>query len=143
MTTHKGQCHCGSITVEFESEIAAEDAELRECQCSFCRMHGAKAVADPNGSMSFAEITPGTLNRYRFGLNTADFIVCHNCGIYMGCILSDGDNHYGIVNIRALNDRAKYTSTPTAFDYDAETTSDRIARRKAKWTPAKLIPYGR
>ena len=101
-----------------------------------------RAVADPNGTLCFTENTPGTLHRYRFGLNTADFILCHNCGIYMGCILTDGANHYGIVNIRALSDQSKYTSAPAAFDYDTETTSNRVARRKTKWTPAKLVPYG-
>lgn len=142
MPHYKGQCHCGAIKVDYESGIAPADVQVRECQCSFCRMHGAKAVSDPAGTLHFTEQDPGALNRYRFGLNTADFIVCTNCGAYMGCILTDGEESYGIVNIRTLEDGAKFTYQPAAAVYDAETTEDRIARRKANWTPAEVVSTG-
>jgi hypothetical protein len=32
------------------------------------------------------------LLRYRFGLKTADFLVCENCGIYMAAVISTGDS---------------------------------------------------
>lgn len=140
MTLYQGQCHCGALKVEYESAVDPADTTVRECQCSFCRMHGAKAVSDPAGTLRFTEQTQGTLQRYRFGLNTADFIVCKTCGAYMGVILTDGDTGYGVVNIRTLADGAKFTADPTAADYDAETTAARIARRKAKWTPVEIIP---
>ena len=77
MTHYKGQCHCGAIEVDYDSTMDPADTQLRECQCSFCRMHGARAVSDPAGTLRFTERRAGTLNRYRFGLNTADFIVCN------------------------------------------------------------------
>lgn len=138
MTSYKGQCHCGALEVEFESTVAPGEIEVRECQCSFCRMHRARAASDPAGAIRFTEQTPGTLNRYRFGLNTADFIVCNTCGAYMGVVLTDGDDGWGVVNIHTLRDGAKFTSTPIAADYDKETTPDRIARRKKMWTPAAV-----
>ncbi len=137
--TYQGRCHCGAITVEHTSDIPPAEAEVRECQCSFCRLHGARAVSDPAGQVRFTEQTPGTLNRYSFGLKTADFVLCRNCGTYMGCILTDGEAAYGIVNIRTLNDKALFTSQPIAADYDSEDQSGRIARRKSKWTPAVVI----
>lgn len=140
MTLYTGSCHCGALKVDYESAENPAETIVRECQCSFCRLHAARAISDPAGKLWFTEQIEGTLNRYRFGLNTADFIVCTNCGAYMGCILTDGAQSYGIVNIRTLQDGAKFTQQPAAAVYDAETTNDRIARRKAKWTPAQVVP---
>ena len=136
--TYHGSCHCGGISVVFETGIAPEQAEIRECQCSFCRIHGARAASDPLGKITFTEATPGALNRYRFGLRTADFLVCNGCGAYVGCILAADGGAWGIVNINTLADQARFTRPPVAADYDSETTPDRIARRKARWTPAEI-----
>ncbi len=138
-TVYRGRCHCGAIEVEYTSGIAPAEAELRECQCSFCRKHGALATSDPGGCLRFIERAPGSLNRYVFGLKTADFFTCRTCGVYVGIILRDGDDGYGIVNIRTLQDAAQFTAEPIAADYDAETTDQRIARRKAMWTPAEAV----
>jgi len=140
MTLYKGQCHCGAIEIEYTSAVAPANAEVRACQCSFCRLHGALATSDPDGHLRFIERAPGTLNRYVFGLKTADFFTCRACGVYVGIILSDGDRGYGIVNIHALADGSRFSAVPIAADYDAETTADRIARRKQMWTPAEVIP---
>ncbi len=138
-TTYKGSCHCGAITVEHSSAVPPQAAEVRECQCSFCRLHGARAVSDPQGELCFTEHTAGALHRYRFSLNTADFLICRNCGAYLGCVLSNGDELYGIVNINTLDDKALFTSPPIAAVYDSEDTASRIARRKARWTPASVL----
>ena len=137
-STYHGKCHCGGIAVVFETGIAPGEAEVRECQCSFCRIHGARAASDPSGKLSFTETTPGALNRYRFGLRTADFLVCNGCGAYMGCILTADDGAWGIVNINTLDARTRFTQPPTPFDYDTEDTAGRIARRRQKWTPAVI-----
>ena len=136
--TYSGQCHCGAVKVEHISAIAPAAAEIRECQCSFCRMHGARAVSDPNGRLRFSELRPGALQHYRFGLATADFLVCSQCGVYVGCVLTDGDDSVGIVNIRTLEDNALFTSQPIAADYDGEQKSDRVTRRLTNWTPAVM-----
>ena len=43
-----GGCHCGALRVEFETR-APEELPLRECQCTFCRRHGALNTVDANG----------------------------------------------------------------------------------------------
>lgn len=135
---YHGKCHCGGITVAFETGIAPEMADVRECQCSFCRIHGARAASDPAGRLTFAEATPGALHRYRFGLRTADFLVCNGCGAYMGCILTAEDGAWGVVNLNTLDDRTRFVRPPAPFDYDNEDTAGRIARRKQRWTPAEI-----
>jgi hypothetical protein len=44
-----GGCHCGNIAVVFETELSPDAIEIRACQCSFCRKHASRAVADPAG----------------------------------------------------------------------------------------------
>ena len=138
MTIHQGSCHCGGIAVELSTDIAPADTRLRECQCSFCRMHQALAISDPAGQVIVRERTSGHLHRYRFGLATADFIVCANCGAYAGAVLEAEGHSVGIVNARLLNGRKAFTSTPVPMDYSAEGEGGRIARRLEKWMPMRV-----
>lgn len=136
MAIYRGTCHCGGVAVDYETAVPPGEAEVRACQCSFCRMHGARAVSDPEGRLSFAEKTPGALRRYSFALKTADYILCGTCGAYLGAALSDdAGGGYGIVNILVLDTPEAFTQAPQPFDYDAESVAARIARRRERWTP--------
>lgn len=74
MTVFKvaGGCHCGNLEVKFESTLEPAEIQVLECQCTFCRKHGARAVADPSGHLSVAVNDPAQLYRYSFGLRTAE-----------------------------------------------------------------------
>ena len=136
MTSHKGSCHCGGVEVAFVTAVPPAETEVRACQCSFCRMHGAQAVSDPQGRISFSETTAGALRRYRFALGTADYILCGTCGAYLGAVLrEETGGGYGIVNIRVLDEPDIFTQPPQPFVYDAEDEAARIARRRRRWTP--------
>ncbi len=136
MARYEGGCHCGGVRVAFESAIAAADMEVRACQCSFCRMHQSLTVSDPDGAVHFTERTAGAMRRYRFGLATADFIICGQCGAYLGAVMGDGDTGgHAIVNTRVLDDRDAFDRPPRPAIYDDEDVSARVARRRARWTP--------
>ncbi len=47
----------------------------------------------------------------------------------------------GILNIRLLNDEAKFTSKSVTMDYGAENYEGRIGRRLVKWMPVKLLQH--
>ena len=64
MTNYKGSCHCGAITVELETKTDPAEIEIRECQCSFCRAHGAVSASDPNGRIRYIDREPGDIVRY-------------------------------------------------------------------------------
>jgi hypothetical protein len=130
----RGSCHCGALTVEHETELPLEGIQLRECQCSFCRRHGAINTSDPQGRMRVVAAR-GALVRYRFGLHTADFLVCGRCGIYVGCVLDDA---FGSVNTRVLDDGARLTQPPGPCDWSKEDSDGRRARRRLRWTPATV-----
>ena len=130
----RGGCHCGAITVAFETSRAPEALPLRACQCSFCRRHGARNTTDPAGRLHLVAARDA-LVRYRFGLRTADFLLCGRCGIYVACVV---DDVFASLNSRVLDDAARLTQPATPVDYDGETAEARLARRRARWTPATI-----
>jgi len=130
--THVGGCHCGALRVRFETSRSWDDLGLRECQCTFCRKHGAVNTSDPSGHVHIVAERAALL-RYRFALATADFLVCTRCGVYVGCVLDDA---FASVNLRALDGAPTAPARPR--DFGSETAAERIARRRALWTPCTV-----
>lgn len=136
---YRGQCHCGAIALEFVSAREPEQWAVRACQCRFCRAHGARTAADPAGRATIRVSDPGALIRYRFAEKTADFLVCRVCGVYMAAMLIDGDNAWATLNVNCFENADAFPKNPAPVSYDGEDAAARIARRKTKWTPARLI----
>lgn len=136
MTVYTGSCHCGGVTVTFETETDPADVPLRECQCGFCRRHGAVSATDPKGRIRYTETRPGAMKRYQFGLKSADYILCNECGVYLGAVMTeDGRDTYATTNIRTYADRDRFTRTPQPIVYEDEPLEARRARRRERWTP--------
>lgn len=140
-TTLTGSCHCGAIRARLDASRPARELEVRACQCSFCTRHGAKTVSDPAGHCRF-EVDRAALSWYRFETGTSLSLICNRCGMYAGAIIEDGDKLWSILNARALaipelSDRA---AAPRV--YESETAEERIARRKAMWTPTEIVWVG-
>lgn len=141
MHAHKGRCHCGAIEIELRSERPADQQLLGACQCSFCRKHNARAFSDPKASVTLTAKEPSQLQRYAFGLRTAEQVICRRCGVYMGMVLIDGDRAWSTINIDTLEDRLSFTGPLEARDFSAEDKPSRLARRKARWTPTMLVGW--
>jgi len=138
MTDYSGSCHCGAIGFTYSTQIAPADWSVRACQCSFCLAHNALSTSDPTGELRFSALDPGNLQRYLFGLNTADFLLCRECGVYIGAFIETGNGSWGIINTHALTDKLADISADTPVDYDSEITGNRVSRREERWTPAIL-----
>lgn len=138
MLAYRGGCHCGALLVTFETTQAPESMQRRACQCSFCRAHGALTASDPDGALRF-DAEAGALVRYRFGLKTADFLICARCGVYVGAVHGADDDMWGIVNVSALHDRHAFTAPIIDISYDNETVTSRGDRRKKRWTPVEAF----
>lgn len=133
---YEGGCHCGALTVLFETAQDPGRAPLRRCGCTFCRKHGATAVTDPAGSLEIRIHDAGRVSRYVFGLRTSEFLVCSRCGVYVAAICVVDGALYGTLNLNVLEGAAAFTQPPTPVEYDAEDVEQRLARRKRGWTPA-------
>ena len=96
-----GECHCGKVKVVFETDREPSALGVRTCQCGFCKRHGAHSVSDPQGEILVAA-DPGDLVRYRFGLRTADFLVCKHCGVYCATVTGDGEEKRASINTAGL-----------------------------------------
>jgi hypothetical protein len=133
-----GGCHCGALAVEFSTGLPIEQLQVRACQCTFCRAHGALSVTDPEGSLAFRARDESRLVRYQFGLKLADFLLCSRCGTYIGAFMEDGGRAYGVLNLCVLRERDRF-GTPALMRYDGETVENRLQRRRERWTPAQLL----
>lgn len=138
MLAYGGGCHCGALSLTLETALAPASMERRACQCSFCRSHGGITISDPDGALRI-DAKPDALVRYRFGLKTADFLICARCGVYIGAVFAQGDDMWGIVNANALHERTSFTAPVQAVDYDGETPASRGERRKHRWTPLEVF----
>ncbi|MGH8495138.1 MAG: hypothetical protein ACREVN_03320 [Gammaproteobacteria bacterium] len=128
----EARCHCGNLSASFLTNETLESLKPRACGCSFCRMHDAKNVSDPAGSIAIEAEDPERLSRYRFGLRTADFLVCASCGVYVVAVMEQGGRQWATINLRASR---HYDVPATAVSYDDEVEGSRIDRRMRRWTP--------
>ena len=134
MQAYHGGCHCGALRVTFETALEPSAIQRRACQCSFCRSHGGVTMSDHDGAMRI-DAKADALVRYRFGLKTADFLICKNCGVYVAAVYLDGDDGWAIVNSNAMHERDAFSAPIDKITYDGENPGSRGARRKTKWTP--------
>ncbi|CAN5290160.1 hypothetical protein BH11PSE2_BH11PSE2_01890 [soil metagenome] len=133
-----GACHCGSIRVAFMPSMSAADLPLRACQCGFCRRHGARTTSDPASSLHITAV-PGSLGRYRFGRRQVDALMCRECGVYVGSLLSVGNHLLATLNVAGSDLDAFAGRTAEPISYDHETDAEKLARRKARLTPTVLV----
>lgn len=133
---HTGGCHCGNLRVRLRLTRPPADNPLRACACAFCRAHATRTVADPGGLFEVWADDWSSVERYRFGSRTADYLVCKRCGIYVAAVCETAAGLRAVVNVNSLADRAAFTQAPSAPDYDGEATAARLARRAANWMPA-------
>lgn len=136
--TIPGGCHCGNLTLEMESDRALEDIPLRTCGCSFCVAQGAVYTSDPEGFVRFRARDPARVSRYRFGHGTAEFLICRDCGVYLGVVMSEEGEACAVVNVKACAAPERFVGTPARMDFDGESVDGRLSRRRAKWTPASI-----
>lgn len=137
MSRLAGRCHCGKLEVEFDTEMSVDELPLRADQCSFCRKHRARTTSDPNGRVRISA-HGSKLPRYRFGLKTADFLVCDHCGIYIAAVISTDNSSYATLNVNALDRASEFVRAELPVSYDSENVSERIERRIRNWTPAEI-----
>jgi hypothetical protein len=103
-------------------------------------MHDALSTSDPAGELRFHCNDAEALQRYRFALKTADFLLCRHCGVYIGAVIEVDGNHFGIINTHALEAPPDDLADVCAISYDGEDVAGRVSRREERWTPVSEQP---
>jgi hypothetical protein len=135
---YRGGCHCGNLRINFATDIDPAEIEIRACQCAFCRKHNSRAVADACGRLSIVVNDSVQLSRYVFGLQTAEYLICRICGVYVAAVTRGDHDRRAIVIVNCLDQHDRFTRPPAGVDYDSECKSDRVERRKLRWMPVTL-----
>jgi hypothetical protein len=134
VSVFEGRCHCGAIGFELRTSHPPAEWTVRACQCSFCRSHGARTTSDPQGTVRFVIADLTKLNRYRFGLRSADFFVCRDCGVYVATVVTSARGQFATLNINVLQPPVDVPAA-AAMSYESESADQKLARREHLWTP--------
>jgi hypothetical protein len=135
--TYPGGCHCGNLEVRLESDRLPAELGLRTDTCTFCQKHHALYTSDPGGQLDLLVRDENLLERYRFGTRTADFLICRRCGVFVAACMPELS--LGVVNVNVLEARSAFLPLPLQVaDLDDEPLEQRLARRRARWTPLRL-----
>lgn len=134
---YQGRCHCGAIEYGYQTALAPRDWAIRACQCTFCRAHGARSTSDPGGLVEFHVGKPERLRRYRFGHGITDFLVCAECGVYVGATTTVGSALLAIVNVNALRPLPDGLPEAVPAYHDGESAEEKNRRRARSWSPCR------
>ena len=134
----QGACHCGGIRMTLRFTKPAVDLQVRSCQCGFCTRQGSITVSDPAGEAEIA-VKPGCLTEYRFATQSGTSLLCARCGVYAGAVMEADGQKWSIANVRGLAIPGFEGREGEKMVYDAEAASERVARRKARWTPPRMV----
>ena len=132
--TIEGSCHCGNIRFELDTETRLEEIITRACDCSFCRLHGARTWSDPQGQARVIVRDAEQLQTYSFGSKSTEFMICRTCGAYAGAAVTEGGETWCTLNLRLTGHRLDQQ----AVSYGKESRTERMARRRLLWTPTQI-----
>lgn len=138
MTTLRGGCHCGNISVELETALDAHMLQLRECQCSFCRRHGARTTSDPAGRLRVSVREADLLLRYQFALGITDFLICKSCGVYVAPTMKASKGVIGAINVNVLDEQELFLRRGVPVAHFRESIEQRTTRRAGMWMPVEV-----
>jgi hypothetical protein len=127
-----GGCHCGAVQVEFATAKDLAGFHPRECDCSFCRRHGATWLSDAEGRLRISEHAHGMLGDYRQGSEAARFLLCARCGVCVAVIFEEGARRFGAVNANCLESGSDFGVALPASP-QMLSAEEKIARWKALW----------
>ncbi len=75
--THKGACHCGAVSFEFQ---APKSMSMTICNCSICSLTGYEHIFVKQTDLTFLS-GQDHLSEYSFGTGQARHMFCKTCGI--------------------------------------------------------------
>jgi hypothetical protein len=132
---YQASCHCSALEARYRTAVPVAAWSVRACQCEFCRAHGGLTTSDPGGTLAFIARDIDLVQRYKFGSRLTDFLLCRNCGVYVGARMEVSRGQFGVLNTRALRPIPIGLPQATPMNYGDEPAELRHERREARWTP--------
>jgi hypothetical protein len=84
-------------------------------------------ISDPAGLLEISAEDWSLVEFYRFGMRTADFVICRRCGVFIAAISDLEIAPYAVVNVNCLDDRASFTASATMHEFQTETLEARTS----------------
>jgi len=139
MNSVTGSCHCGNVQVVLGLTREPGTYQPRACDCSYCTRHAAAYISDADGSLSLQIKDSRQLKAYRQGSNTADFLLCQNCGVLIGVTYREGGEAYMAVNARILDHRVTL-GQPMIGSPQKLSADEKMTRWKKLWFKGVALP---
>lgn len=137
-----GSCHCGNISFTLAWPGEGNEIPARSCGCSFCVKHGGVWTSHPNAGLRVRLSDAGSVARYAFGTETADFLVCARCGV-APLVTSRIDDHlYAVVNVNSFDNVDDARLRPTPASFEGEGVESRLDRRRRNWIADVTLAEG-
>ena len=108
---HRGSCHCGKVSFEFEAPAACD---VVDCNCSICRRSGYLHLFIPKVKFRLLSGQPELVS-YRFNTAVAEHLFCGICGIKSFYQPRSHPDSYS-VNVRCVDDGTLTITGVRAFD---------------------------
>lgn len=131
-STLEGGCHCGAITLALSTALVPATTAPRACDCSFCRAHGAAWISDPDAGLVIRTHRQDRLRRYRQGSQSAQFLLCGDCGVLVAVLLDDPERTYAALNVRSLRARDAFAPAVPASPQTLA-SDEKLARWRRLW----------
>jgi len=58
----------------------------------------SRTISDPRGQAEIRVLESKLLQRYRFGLETAEYLICRCCGIYVGAVMTEAEQAFAVLD---------------------------------------------
>ncbi|MCA9692686.1 MAG: hypothetical protein KC636_24010 [Myxococcales bacterium] len=133
----RGACHCGDLSLELSTARSPDALVVRACACSHCEQRQALYTADAAGHVRISARDPARVLRYRFALETAEFLSCGRCGCLLAAVTVEAPPR-AVINVRCFPAALGFPKAAPAAVWDQEDREARVARRRDGWTPATL-----
>ena len=138
MPEASGGCYCGNIRLTVSLSRDPSAYSPRACDCDFCRKHGAAYVSDPQGELRIQITEAGQVNRFRQGSNTAEMLLCRQCGVLVGALYQEEHQLFGTLNANALDCRAAFGSEQSVSP-KLLAADQKVQRWRDIWFPAVSV----
>jgi hypothetical protein len=132
--TYEASCRCGNLKYFFSTELPPEKWPVRKCSCEYCeRRPNHIHCADPKGTVEFKYADPNKLIRETHDTD-ADFLLCAECGGYMGAVMHSPRGNFAVLNIEHIHEQLNLPD-PKTYDLGNEDMATKYERRFRNWMP--------